>query len=200
MTHILIDAWQTSGWAKRRMRPERPPGMGIVHAKYSSSSMRHPVRLHTSSIRLFAETPRSISNDLRLVFVKHLAQLAKRPFRILLPASEPALAPVSAQQIGEGFHTFAAFYEPTDIDLTAEEVSHLALIVVQRRDHEQIHEWRSIPTIVEYGLTDLLAGSKSFDHAAYSSIGRLWALQEATVPANGVFSAVLSGVVELCRA
>jgi hypothetical protein len=84
--------------------------------------------------------------------------------------------------------------------LAADEISDMAFIVVERREHEQIHEWRTVATVIEDRFCDFLPSSYSIYHPPHAGIGRFGALKEATISADNVFTTVLGDVVEFCNA
>ena len=120
-------------------------------------------------------------------------------FRIALHSvAKAAFSPILRQQLRERLETATTFNKRGDVNLAAEEVADLAFVVVQGRDHEEVHEGRSVTAIIEDCLADLGAASESVDHALDGRIRRLGALEEATVAADSVLAAILGGVVEFC--
>ena len=83
--------------------------------------------------------------------------------------------------------------------MASDEVPHLSFVIIERREHEQVHERRPVATVVENRFCDFLSGCDSIYHPPHAGIGRLRALEEATISANNVFATVLGDVVEFCN-
>jgi len=145
---------------------------------------------------LLASSPRLAFDHITLLFRQHPAQLAQRVFRIFLPPAETTLTPIPREELGERLQASPTLDQRADVDLTAQEVPHGAFVVVQRRGHEEVHERRPVASVVEDGFADLLPSGEGFNQALHGRVGGLGALEEAAVPADGVFAAVLGGIVE----
>jgi hypothetical protein len=126
-------------------------------------------------------------NGIQLIVVHHLAQLSQhlRWFSIA-PAAVSFFSTVVCQEFLESLNAFAAFNQMCDVDLSTEEVSHVAFVIVQRCNQEEVHEGYAISSavnksaqalrtvvspdsLVEKCFGDLLAGSQSFYQSMYAS-------------------------------
>jgi len=120
-------------------------------------------------------------------------------FCILLPSAETTFTPIPREELSERLQTSPALDQRADVDLAAQEIPHGPFVIVQRRGHEEVHERRAVASVVEDGFADLLPGGEGFDQALHGRVGGFGALEEAAVAADGVFAAVLGGVVEFCN-
>lgn len=82
--------------------------------------------------------------------------------------AKPTLRAILLQQRGETLQPPTSFNQGRNVDLAAKEIAHVALVVVQWGDEQEVHERRAVAAVVEDGLCDFLPGLKSFYQAAYA--------------------------------
>lgn len=173
-------------------------GSLIVHTQ---NTPRGTSRATHSSTRpdILTHTPGARLNNIPLRLAQNGSKLRQRMLRIPLKRiAKATLRAILREQRGETLQPPASFNQGRNVDLAAEEIAHVALVVVQRGDEEEVHERRAVAAVVEDGLCDFLPGLQGFDEAAYARVGGLGALQEAAVASYDVLAAVLRGVVEFC--
>jgi hypothetical protein len=155
-------------------------------------------------------------NGIQLIVVHHLTQLSQDLcWLAIAPATVSFFSAIIGQELLEGFDASSAFNQMCDVDLGTKEVSHVAFVIVQRCDEEEVHEGYTISSAVEESAQarqtaadanllvekcfgDLLASFQSFYQSIYAGRRRLGTLQKATVATNHKIFLITTYVVEGC--
>lgn len=194
----MVHARQATGRTKTRMRPEMAIGSLIVHTQNTPRGTSRATHRRARP-NLLTHTPRARLNNISLRLAQNRPKLRKRMARIPLKRiAKATLRAILLEQRRETLQPPASFNQGRNVDLAAKEIAHVALVVVQRGNEEEVHERRAVAAVVEDGLCDFLPGLQGLDQAAHARVGGLGALQEAAVASYDVLAAVLRGVVEFC--
>jgi hypothetical protein len=155
-------------------------------------------------------------NRIQLIVIHHLAQLSQHLcWLAIAPPTVSFFGAIIGQELLKSLDTFAAFNQMCDVDLSTEEVSHVAFVIVQRGDEEEVHEGYAISTtvntsaqalhaavdadtLVEKCLGNLLTSPQGFYQSVYAGRGRLGTLQEAAVTTNHKIFLITTYVIEGC--
>lgn len=197
--YVLIDAWQSTRRSQTRMWPKMAVYRRnrFVHPKPSS---RRPGRTTHSSSRPdnpITRTLRTRLDRIPLILTQQRSKLREQMARIPLKRiTKATLGPILLQQTRERLQAPSAFNQRRHIDLASEKIAHVAFVIVQRGDEEEVHEGRAVAAVVEDCFRDFLPGLQGFYESAHAGVGGLGTLQEAAVAAYDIFAAVLGGVVE----
>ena len=159
----------------------------VVHTKdFAAMSDSNRITRRGSWLRAARLTALASVNGVQLVVVHHLAQLAQHLCRLAIaPATVSFFGAIVGQKFFESLDAFAAFYQMGDVDLSTEEVSHVAFVIVQRCDEKEVHEGYAISTAVNISVPalrtsknansliqecfgNLLTGSQSFYQSMYA--------------------------------
>ncbi len=208
--YILIYTWQFPRRTHRIKRPCVPLLFLLVLvliAQYPSPLSCIGITLYATyapCATVLAAVDASFSavapagKDAALLRRKQLAKLAQCFDVLLIQKSYAgAIPPSFIEKLLERIQATSFFHKSGDVDLRADEIANGAFVVVQWRSHDEIHERRTISSVIEYCLKAFLALPDSLPYPSDGVAVCFWSLQEATVSADNIISPILSCTVEL---